>query len=59
MLTKKASAVPPEKWKYVLYRRKRDGHKRLALGVLQTAGAARVCGRLVAFEIRLRSGNNL
>src|SRR5664279_4405253 len=50
MLTGKASSVPLEKWKYVLYRRKRDGHERLALGVLQIAGAARPCGRLVAFE---------
>jgi cellulose synthase (UDP-forming) len=49
-LTGKASSAPLEKWKYVLYRRKRDGHKGLALGVLQTAGVARPCGRLVAFE---------
>jgi cellulose synthase (UDP-forming) len=49
-LTGKASSVPLEKWKYVLYCRKRDGDKCLSLGVLQTVGAARTRGRIVAFE---------
>ena len=58
ILTKKASSVPLEKWKYVLYRRKCDDEKRLALGVWQTAGAARPCGRLVAF-VALAVGEEL
>lgn len=58
ILTKKASSVPLEKWKYVLYRRKCDDEKRLALGVWQTAGAARPCGRLVAF-VALAVGEQL
>ena len=49
-LSGKVSLAPLEKWKYVLYRRKHDGDRRLALGVLQTAGSARPCVRLVAFE---------
>jgi cellulose synthase (UDP-forming) len=49
-LAGKAAATPLEKWKYVLYRRKREGDKRLALGVLQTAGGAGLSQRLVAFE---------
>jgi len=58
MLTKKASSVPLEKWKYVLYRRKCDDEKRLALGVWQTTGASRPCGRLVAF-VALAVGEQL
>ena len=49
-LARKMSAMPLEKWKYVLYRRARDSDKRLALGVLQIAGGARKSGRLVGFE---------
>jgi cellulose synthase (UDP-forming) len=49
-LARKPSAMPLEKWKFVLYRRARDSNQRLALGVLQIAGSARPSSRLVGFE---------
>lgn len=49
-LFRQSQPVAPEKWRYVLYRGKRPGDERFALGVIQIAARAGEPSRLVAFS---------